>query len=859
MKMLFSNNPDFVHPVKSTLRFTDLRRILLTILIASGLAFQVSGQIKSAKSEMALYNYAKAVDILHQVILKNDPKTKPEATLLLADCYRLQNDMQNAKIWYLKAIKLRKVEPITYLYYAKALRCTGDYLAAKKMFLRFDSLNPQDPRGKIYASFCDTAMAWEGNPYAYEINDVKTLNSAKSDFGAVFYNNGVMFATDRILNTEDDKKYGWTGNGYLRLVFSKPKSPDDLFGDFTIPAPAPEFMNKGYHDGPASFNKAGDEVFITRTMQAKDKGKKDPGRIRTHLLKIYSSKKTGDKWSEAKPFFFNSNKYSVGHPALSPDGSSLYFVSDVDGGYGGTDIYVSSRDGEKWNPPVNLGTKVNTFGNEMFPVVADNGDLYFASDGLPGYGGLDIFVTRKVNGDWMTPTNLGKPINSSYDDFALSTYKSDSVGLFSSNRPGGRGSDDIYNFKLIGQAPQPGQPAQPVAAVKPAGKTETPQMLPAASAARTPVYVSGCVKDKNTMAPVPAATVFMLDEVKNKVVVHKANTEGCFRTLAKRGTPYTFKAMQTGYLSDCVPFVSDTLNPQTEVSLSRSLFLDKIMNANLHVDNIYYDFDKSFIRPDAEPTLNSLIKIMTVNPVKVVLGAHADCRGSFEYNVPLTKRRAESAVQYLVQRGIAASRITAEWYGKTRLTNNCNCAEGVNCTEAEHQANRRTEFRIIGGGTNPMEPVFNLDRYKEGDTLEIRLFPADFFRNCTPQTFTMAETTEPGTIANSVNEGGTQPGQVTGTVPGNAAAGGNPDARYTVQIGAYVNSYVRYHKVQGLMSCKGKDGINRVFVGEFSSKDEAATYRDQLRSGDFKDAFVAVMDDNHRPGKHDVVAMVNTK
>ena len=845
--LIFFKNPVLILPGKILLKSSGLWKIFLTMMIAFVLSVQVSGQIKNAKSEMALFNYAKAVDILHQVLAKNDPKTKAEATLMLADCYRLQNDMQNAKIWYLRAIKLKKAEPITYLYYAKALRCTGDYQAAKKMFLHYDSLSPQDNRGKIYASFCDSAMTWEGNPYAFEVNNVKSLNSAKSDFGPVFYNNGVIFATDRIVSGEDNKKYGWTGNGYLQLVFSKPKNADDLFGDFTIPKPAPDLISGEYHDGPATFNKAGDEVFITRTVKAKDKGKKDPGRIRTHLLKIFTARKEGDKWSKMEPFFFNSNKYSVGHPALSPDGSSLYFVSDVDGGYGGTDIYITNRDGDKWNPPVNLGSKINTFGNEMFPVIADNGDLYFASDGHPGYGGLDIFVTRKENGDWLTPKNLGKPINSSYDDFALATYKTDSVGLFSSNRPGGKGSDDIYNFKLIGKAPQPGQPAQPVAAAKPAVKEEN---LPSNAKAFS-LYVSGCVKDKNTLESIPAATIFMLDEGRGQVMVHKANNEGCFRTQVGKGILYTVKAMQTGYLSDCVPFSSDSLSNRTEVSLSRNLFLERLMSGNFHVDNIYYDFDKSFIRPDAEPTLNKLIQIMKANPVSVILGAHADCRGSFEYNIPLTKRRAESAVQYIVQRGIAPSRITPEWYGKTRLTNRCNCAEGVTCSEVEHQANRRTEFKIIGGGVNPAEPSFNPARFREGDTLELRIFPVDFFKNCSQQT-TMTSVPEPARVLNS-------PGNKSPAQTAAPSTDENSNSVYTVQIGAYMNSYVRYKKVQGVMSCKGQDGIYRVFVGKFSSREEATSYRDQLRSGEFKDAFVAVMDDNHRLPKGNQVAMLSHK
>ena len=448
--------------------------LVLTLSLTLGLFTTTFGQIKAAKYEMTQYNYTKAIEILHQFIQKADPKTKEEATLLMADCYRLQNDMQDARAWYFKAIRLGNTAPLTYFYYAKALRARGDYEGAKKIFLRYDSLMPEDHRGKIYASFCDSAMAWDEKPFAFEVNNARNLNSLSSEFGPIFYNEGVMFATDKLMSADEDKKSGWAGNGYLKLVFAKPKQKDDYYGDYNLPKLVPEFFNNGSNDGPATFSKDGNEVFITRTVKSPDKSKEGFEDVQENQLKIFSATKTGDKWSKMKPFFFNSNRYSVGYPALSPDGSSLYFVSDVGGGYGGTDIFVSSRDGSEWNPPSNLGPIVNTFGNETFPFMADNGDLYFASDGHPGFGGLDIFVTRKAGNVWLIPQNLGKPINSSYDDFALAMYKNDSVGLFSADRPGGRGEDDIYSFRVVGPLPAlTGQPA--IAAVQKVSPKEEPK------------------------------------------------------------------------------------------------------------------------------------------------------------------------------------------------------------------------------------------------------------------------------------------------------------------------------------------------------------------------------------------------
>jgi outer membrane protein OmpA-like peptidoglycan-associated protein len=1095
------------------LSFLNTKVSILTLVLCAGIFTSTFGQIKAAKSEMEQYNYSKAIEILHQFIQKADPTTKGEATLLMADCYRLQNDMQDARAWYFRAIRLGRTEPLTFFYYAKALRACGDYEAAKAIFLKYDSLVPDDHRGKIYASFCDSAIVWDEKPYAFEVNNAKTLNSLTSDFGPTFYDDGVMFATDRIMTTEDEKKNGWKGNGFLKLVYSQPKQKDDFYGDYNPPKLVPELFSSGSNDGPAIFSKDGNEIFLTRTFKSPDKSKEESQEGPSYQLKVFTATKIGDKWSKLKPFFFNNNTYSVGYPALSPDGNSLYFVSDVDGGFGGTDLYVTSRSSGSWTTPINLGPVVNTFGNETFPFMADNGDLYFASDGHPGYGGLDIFVTRKVGDAWVIPQNLGKPINSSYDDFALSMYKNDSIGLFSANRPGGRGEDDIYTFRVVGPLPalatQPAIAAVTHPVIQPVTKPENtneevkeykfppaenvvpvptlvtaenkpPVQIPVTNEIKSPVeeqkkegnpelqvvpkeepkpvenvvpvptlvtaenkppvtnpvtvknkppveeqkkevnpelqvvpkeetkqvenvvpvptpvtaenkppvqipvttenkppveeqkkevtpelqvvpkeetkpvenvvpvptpvtaenkppveeqkkevnpelqvvpkeepkpvenivpvptpvtaenkppvtnpvtvenkppveeqkkevnpelqvvpkeetkpaenvvpvpapvtaenqppvtnmitipeltsttklMVSGCVKDAATKEGVPSATVFFLDESKGQVIVHKTNETGCFRSQLIAGTSYRIKAMQTGYASDCVPFFSDTAKTQTEAVISNDLLLDKIgTKYTYRVDNIYYDFDRYFIRPDAEPSLNKLVQIMSENPVTVELGSHADCRGSQAYNLILTEKRANSAFQYIVNKGISGSRISRKWFGKSQLVNNCNCAEGVHCTEAEHQLNRRTEFHISVASVTLNEAPVDLTGYHEGDTVALHLFPADFFTNCNHHMLggPLADLLKSSTLISS------EP---------------NSNLLYTVQIGAFSYSTPHFKNLNDVMNCKGNDGILRCFVGKFSSREEANWFRDHLRSCEFKDAFVTVMDEKHNP------------
>ncbi|MCX6246765.1 MAG: OmpA family protein [Bacteroidetes bacterium] len=685
------------------------RRSVFFLFLVVVLAVPSFGQIKKAKKEMELYNYSEAIILLQKTLRKNDPNTKTEATLLMAECYRKQNDMLNAKALYARALVTGSTDPINFYYYAQALRSSGEYQKAKTIFLHYDSIAQKENTGKIFASFCDSAMKWQSDPPAFQVKNASVLNSKQSDFGPAFYDNGIIFTSDRILSKLDDKKYGWTGNSFLHLFCADPVYLDDFYSEFDAPKLAPGLFNQEYHDGPVTFNKNYTELFLNRTFIHKDKGKKDNKSVRTHLLKIFYATRKDGKWEKLAPFFLNSDEYSVGHPALSPDGKLLYFVSDMKGGSGGTDIYYCTREGGKWSIPVNLGPVINTFGNEMFPFIADNGDLYFASDGHPGFGGLDIFVSRSVNGKWEPPKNLGIPMNSSYDDFSLAEYKNTGKGLFASNRPDGKGTDDLYCFNRIPQ-----------------------EKMKIAVVPIVPDMVSGCVKDKTTLEPIPGATVFLMDNESGKVLVLKTNSGGCFQTPVKKGTHYLVKAMKNGYIADCLPFFFEVTDLRNNLSIPRDLLLDKLaLNRKFKLENIYYDFDKWNIRKDAEPSLNNLVRIMKENSITVELGSHTDCRGSDEYNARLSQRRAESAVQYIISTGIEASRITAHGYGETQLTNKC--SNGVPCTEAEHQANRRTEFKVLSSYEDQTNATFNPEKFREGEIIDSRFLPDGFFFNCTPQ------------------------------------------------------------------------------------------------------------------------------
>jgi len=652
--------------------------------------------IYKAQKQMDKYNYAGAIVTLKKAVDKE--KTHDAALPMLAECYRLQHDILNAKAMYAQAVAVPGAKPECFYYYAKALQATGNYEKAKEMYLKYAQMNPSDPKGLLFAAQCDSVLGpWKGIKPVYEVKLPGNVNTNQSDFGPAFYDGQLIYASDFTANAGEGKEYGWTGRGYLNMMKSKPATAGDFWGDMDKASDFDSKFKKPYHDGPAAFSADGNTIYYTRSFFGKAKRE---GNYKTNLLKIYYATKTDGKWGAIMPFFLNSKEYSVGHPTLSADGQTLYFVSDMPGGFGGTDIWMCKRDGEKWGAASNLGKTVNTSQNEMFPSMRSDGVLFFASDGLPGYGALDIFKTKNVNGTWTTPENLHLPINGSYDDFAIAYAPGDKNGFFSSNRPEGVGSDDIYAFRIA--EPKP--------------------VLPA--------FITGLVKDKTTMLPLPGATVFLYNPTNGIVKVLKTDANGVYKALVEKPADYIVKAMMPDYIADCSPFALTELVPGTTSSAPRDLLLDKLtINKTFSIGNIYYDFDKSNIRNDAKTELDKLVRIMNENLVNVELGSHTDCRGSLAYNDILSQKRAESAVKYIISSGIDKSRITAKGYGEQQLTNKC--ADGIKCSPAEHQVNRRTEFKVTGISTPVVgADQFNPSIYTDGQELDSKLLPSDFFQKC---------------------------------------------------------------------------------------------------------------------------------
>lgn len=677
-----------------------MKNIFLCVAIIAVLPMCITAQsARKAQKAMDEYNFTKAIIILKKTI--ENGKGESVAVPMLAECYRMQHDVFNARAWYSRAVALPDAKPITFLYYAKALEAAGDYAAAREFFLKYDSL-ASGKNGAFFAANCDSITgSWKNIKPGYEIKLVDKINTDQSEFGPVFYKGNLVFCSDYAYGTGKGKTYGWTGRGYLDMVKASPAVPGEYWNAMQIPTLFDTRLNQTYHDGPCTFNKSGDTIFFTRSY--KDKAKKEDG-FKTNMLKLFYAIRTEEGgWSTPKPFFLNSTDYSVGHPALSPDGKTLYFASNMPGSYGGIDLWMVSRVAGDWSKPVNLGNTVNTSEDEMFPFINDDGNLFFASNGHPGYGAMDIFCSRKTETGWSSPVNLHPPINSSFDDFAIAFVPRCKIGFFSSNRPGGKGNDDIYAFK---------------------------EKEPEAVVVLTPRLIQGHVKDKTTRAPISGATVFILDPVTGKVKVLKTDASGLYSTRVETSDTLIVKAMKNEYIGDCLSWPFDLINPGLVLDAPRDLLLDKLaVNRVFTFDNIYYDFDKYTIRADAKPELDKLIRIMKENAIKVELGSHTDCRGSFRYNERLADRRAKSVVDYLTASGIEPDRLIAKGYGEYKLVNGC--ADGVPCTEAEHQANRRTEFKVLEYvDVSAQKDFFNPDLMKEGEVIDLYLLPSGFFREC---------------------------------------------------------------------------------------------------------------------------------
>jgi outer membrane protein OmpA-like peptidoglycan-associated protein len=583
-------------------------KTIITTAIAFFICSVTFGQIKSTdmghtKKADRLFDkweyYEAAKE--YEDVAKDNPS--PDVYYKLGQCYQKMFRFQEAVDAYDKVNSYGSFnQPDFYLNYGLVLKANGRYDDARAAFMKYDSMASNDSRGKFYANSCDVVLDDLQKPMPVTVSNVESINTSDAAFGAAMYDGGIVFASNSASST-GHKTFPWTGKSYLDLVYAKRGSSDTEFSGTSSFAGE---VNENYHDGPASFTKNYDTIYFSRVSRELKGSEKRT--LKVERSKIYYSVLKDGKWSEEKPFTFNNDSFGVFTPYVSSDGTRLYFASDMPGGMGQTDIYYCVKDGQGWSKPINVGPAVNTFGREQFPSLDAEGNLYFASDGYMGYGGLDMCVSKIAGGSFQHAEVLKAPLNSPDNEYGITFLKSQKSGYISSARKEGKGDADIYYFNLE--------------------KDSLPCEV------NTTNYVIGF-------------------ECPKKEEVAEAH--------------------------------NDSIKPVTVVDNNL---------AGLLILPVYFDFDKSDIRPDAINNLDSVIRIMKAHPGwNMKISGNADCRGSNEYNIALSQRRANSVVKYLSARGISTSRLQTMAYGESKLVNHC--SDGVPCSEGEHQQNRRVEFTVI--------------------------------------------------------------------------------------------------------------------------------------------------------------------
>jgi outer membrane protein OmpA-like peptidoglycan-associated protein/tetratricopeptide (TPR) repeat protein len=592
----------------------------------------------------------------------------------IGDSYYFIADLQNAVVWYEKLfLYAKKIAPEYYYRYAQCLKSVKNYGKAAEILAKFNKLKSNDNRGKLANSQKDYLLEIEKNSGRYIIENL-LINSKFSDYGSTFLGGKVVFSSSRDSSVLFSKKHTWTGENFTNLF----EATIDENYDLKNVTKFHKNLNSKFNESTPVFTKDGSTVYFTRNNYLNGiKGKSDQ---KTTLLKLYKATLIDGNWLSISELPFNSNQYSCAHPAISTDEKTLYFASDMPDTIGQSDLYkVSINEDGTFGNPINLGPTINTEGRETFPSIASNGELYFATDGHPGLGGLDIFVTKpNIGGTYEKVQNIGAPINSSKDDFGFVINLETKQGYFTSNREGGKGGDDIYKFKEIKKID-------------------------------CDAIIAGIVVDKNTQLPLQNATVTILDS-DNKLVREVAtNFDGSFNILeVECDFKYILKAEKVDYNKFEIKIVTEANSDKTFIKIElekveKQSLTSKIFNEGddlfkiLDLKMIYFDLDKSAITTAAEIQLLKVLEVLQKNPkMEIFIKSHTDCRSKASYNLALSDRRAKATLKWFVKNGIAQSRLKAVGFGETQLINNCGCepTNKSNCTEEQHRENRRSEFII---------------------------------------------------------------------------------------------------------------------------------------------------------------------
>ncbi|WP_339699123.1 OmpA family protein [uncultured Marixanthomonas sp.] len=637
--------------------------ILFTLFLCINVGVKAQNKaIKKGDENYKNLSYVNATENYLKVA-KNEKELSAESLKKLGDSYYVIADYENAAKWYAKLFEEFEISEADYLYrYAQSLKSTEQYDLSNKIMKKLEDLNKSDIRANLFIDNQNYVEEIEKNSGRFQI-EVASFNSKSSDFAPFMYGDTLVFASNRSTRGPVKRINEWNNSPFFNLYSVSSSSEKQNKFDSEI--------NTKYHESTAVFSPDGKTMYFTRSNYTNKEFRKDATGV--NHLKLYRARKNNEKWNvEELPF--SSDDYSVAHPALSPDGKTLYFSSDMPGGKGMSDLYKVAIKADGFGNPELLKGVINTEGRETFPFVAKNGNLYFASDGHVGLGGLDVFVAFPNGENVFTEVqNIGEPINSNKDDFTFIIDEEKKTGYFASNR-GKNNNDDIYKVTQI-----------------------EPLLTPCFQS------INGMVYDENTNTILPNVKVVLYNATNEKVEEQTSDSKGAFNFInVECSATYTLRSEKDEYITSENKVT--TTEESNKIIATKVVLVPKDLNKDkvgedlfklLDLKPINFDLNKSDIRKDAKIELQKIIAYLNKYPtVKIDIRSHTDSRGSDVYNEKLSDRRAKSTLNYLVKEGgIDAARITGKGYGETQLLNKCK--NGVSCTNEEHERNRRSEFIIV--------------------------------------------------------------------------------------------------------------------------------------------------------------------
>jgi outer membrane protein OmpA-like peptidoglycan-associated protein len=627
-----------------------MKKIFTFLLLVAISSSALMAQNKDTKKADGFYDrlaYTDAADEYQKLLKRN--KGDRYVYERLANSYFFINESKKAETYYKRVVKGRNVKPATVFNYAQSLKANGKYAESNEWMRKFAEMKPNDNRAMEFMKNPDYLPQLLEKRPKFTATNMTDLNSEFSDFGGFMIGKDFYFTSAR--NTSR-KTYDWNDEPFLDL-YKAGKVGEAAIKNATL---LNGEVNTKYHEANAVVTQDGKRMYFDRNdYNDGDYEKNEEG---INQINLYYAENVNGEWKDVQLAPFNSSEFSTGHPALSPDGKTLYFSSDRPGGQGMSDIYqVSVSDSIFGNPTPVMGS-INTEGTEAFPYVDSNGTMYFSSNGHLGIGGLDVFYTEANGNSFGKVKNMGNVINSQDDDFAFIFDGNTQEGFVSSNRQGGQGSDDIYKVK---------------------------QIEPLCEATATVTVI-----DANTKMPITGARVDFYDTMENKVGTQTTVSNGTTTFDTTCDVAYVSQAVMIDYESasmDVAPGNDENVRVTIELKPIEEIIVEDMIVLN----PIYFDYDKHNIKPQAAFELDKVIAIMKKYPLMVVRAdSHTDNRGSDKYNLKLSNSRAQSTAQYIISKGIDASRISGVGKGETSPINTC----GDTCTDEQHANNRRSEFTI---------------------------------------------------------------------------------------------------------------------------------------------------------------------